>query len=63
MTRGPLISFLYIFHTREERNAHRAERIVQSVLSAEFRGLSAEWGREKDSGQLAEWRFHSGIGN
>ena len=35
MTRGPLISFLYIFHTREERNAHRAERIAQSVLSAE----------------------------
>ncbi len=30
-----------------------AERMAQSMLSAEFRGLSAEWGREKDSMQLA----------
>ncbi len=29
--------------------------MAQSVLGTEFRGLSAEWGREKDSGQLAEW--------
>ena len=29
--------------------------MVQSVLSTGFRGLSVEWGREKDSGQLAEW--------